>query len=81
MPDRSPRGKLPLSQLRPGDLLIYCPQATHVAAYLDKGKIVQAPWHGMIVNIVATDANPILSTLRPDPAAGSPAAWHTAHPG
>ncbi|OIV38543.1 hypothetical protein BIV57_05260 [Mangrovactinospora gilvigrisea] len=63
--------RIPLSQLRPGDLLIYFPQATHVAMYLGNGKVVQAPRPGAVIDIVATDANPILGALRPDPAAGS----------
>lgn len=35
--------RVPMSELRPGDLVIYFPKATHVAMYLGDGMVVQAP--------------------------------------
>lgn len=35
--------RIPLAELRPGDLVVYFPEATHVALYLGDGMVVQAP--------------------------------------
>ncbi|MEU9387217.1 NlpC/P60 family protein, partial [Streptomyces sp. NPDC048279] len=62
---------IPLAELRPGDLVVYFPKATHVALYLGDGKVVQAPRPGARVKISPIAANPILGAVRPDPGAGS----------
>ncbi|MFH8406658.1 NlpC/P60 family protein [Streptomyces sp. NPDC018019] len=57
---------VPLSALRPGDLVIYFPGATHVAMYLGDGMVVQAPRPGAHVKISPIAANPLLGAVRPD---------------
>ncbi|MFI5802237.1 NlpC/P60 family protein [Streptomyces sp. NPDC051561] len=59
--------RVPLSALRPGDLVIYFPKATHVAIYLGNGRVVQAPRPGAHVKISPIAANPVLGAVRPDP--------------
>ncbi|MFI8351081.1 NlpC/P60 family protein [Streptomyces sp. NPDC085596] len=59
---------VPLNTLRPGDLVIYFPEATHVALYLGDGKVVQAPRTGENVKISPLAANPVLGAVRPDAA-------------
>ncbi|MEU1848435.1 NlpC/P60 family protein [Streptomyces sp. NPDC019990] len=58
---------VPLSELRPGDLVVYFPQATHVALYLGDGMVVQAPRPGAKVKVSPIAANPLLGAVRPDP--------------
>lgn len=62
--------KVPLNQLRPGDLVLYFEGATHVALYLGRGQVVQAPRPGDVVKISPIAANPLLGAVRPD--AGKP---------
>ncbi|GHF12504.1 NlpC/P60 family protein [Streptomyces griseoluteus] len=59
---------VPLNSLRPGDLVIYFPEATHVALYLGGGRVVQAPRTGENVKISPLAANPVLGAVRPDAA-------------
>ncbi|MFD4788400.1 NlpC/P60 family protein [Streptomyces sp. NPDC058459] len=59
---------VPLNSLRPGDLVVYFPEATHVALYLGDGKVVQAPRTGENVKISPLAANPVLGAVRPDAA-------------
>jgi cell wall-associated NlpC family hydrolase len=59
--------RVPLSGLRPGDLVIYFPGATHVALYAGNGLVVQAPRPGAKVKVSPIAANPILGAVRPDP--------------
>ncbi|MFI7384164.1 C40 family peptidase [Streptomyces sp. NPDC049813] len=61
--------RVPLSRLRPGDLVVYFPRATHVALYLGDGKVVQAPRPGSRVKVSPIAANPLLGAVRPDPGA------------
>ncbi|MER6121600.1 NlpC/P60 family protein [Streptomyces sp. NPDC001795] len=56
-----------LRDLRPGDLVVYYPEATHVALYLGDGMVVQAPRTGDRVRVSPIAANPILGAVRPDP--------------
>ncbi|MFE0106529.1 NlpC/P60 family protein [Streptomyces sp. NPDC059009] len=63
--------RVPLSELRPGDLVIYFPKATHVALYLGDGMVVQAPRLGARVKVSPIAANPLLGAVRPDPGAGA----------
>ncbi|MFJ9352267.1 NlpC/P60 family protein [Streptomyces sp. NPDC101237] len=60
---------IPLTDLRPGDLVVYFPEATHVALYLGDGKVVQAPRPGARIKVSPIAANPILGAVRPDPRA------------
>ncbi|OKI10245.1 glycoside hydrolase [Streptomyces sp. CB02923] len=57
---------VPLRALRPGDLVIYFPGATHVAMYLGDGRVVQAPRPGARVKVSPIAANPLLGAVRPD---------------
>ncbi|MGW7208959.1 NlpC/P60 family protein [Streptomyces sp. NPDC054837] len=58
--------RIPLKELRPGDLVVYFPDATHVGMYLGKGKIVQAPRTGEKIKVSPIASNPILGAVRPD---------------
>ncbi|MFG2880517.1 NlpC/P60 family protein [Streptomyces sp. NPDC048337] len=71
--------KVPLDQLRPGDLVVYFPKATHVALYVGQGKVIQAPRPGAKVKVSPLAANPLLGAVRPDPA-GTPLAEFTPPP-
>ncbi|WP_405642007.1 NlpC/P60 family protein [Streptomyces uncialis] len=59
--------RVPLGALRPGDLVVYFPGATHVALYLGGGRVVQAPRPGAKVKVSPVAANPVLGAVRPDP--------------
>lgn len=59
--------RVPLGELRPGDLVVYFPEATHVAMYLGGGLVVQAPRPGAKVKVSPIAANPVLGAVRPDP--------------
>ncbi|MFF7046420.1 NlpC/P60 family protein [Streptomyces massasporeus] len=59
--------RIPLDELRPGDLVVYFPKATHVALYLGDGLVVQAPRPGAKVKVSPIAANPVLGAVRPDP--------------
>ncbi|MFD8452105.1 C40 family peptidase [Streptomyces coelicoflavus] len=65
-----------LDQLRPGDLVVYFPEATHVALYLGDGMVVQAPRPGADVKVSPIAANPVLGAVRPDPG-GQPLRHYT----
>ncbi|MGW7193212.1 C40 family peptidase, partial [Streptomyces sp. NPDC054838] len=71
--------KVPLDRLRPGDLVVYFPTATHVALYIGDGKVIQAPRPGTTVKVSPIAANPVLGAVRPDPA-GTPLASFTLPP-
>ncbi|MFD3717770.1 NlpC/P60 family protein [Streptomyces sp. NPDC058674] len=59
--------KVPLDRLRPGDLVVYFPKATHVGLYIGDGKVIQAPRPGARVKVSPIAANPLLGAVRPDP--------------
>ncbi|MFD3975683.1 NlpC/P60 family protein [Streptomyces cyaneofuscatus] len=61
--------KVPVSSLRPGDLVVYFPKATHVALYIGDGLVVQAPRPGTKVKVSPLASNPLLGAVRPDPGA------------
>ncbi|WP_405794784.1 NlpC/P60 family protein [Streptomyces sp. NBC_01506] len=61
--------RVELSELRPGDLVVYFPKATHVAMYLGDGKVVHAPRPGGRVKVSPIASNPLLGAVRPDPGA------------
>lgn len=58
--------KVPMSLLRPGDLVVYFAGATHVAIYIGDGLVIQAPRPGAFVKVSPIAANPILGAVRPD---------------
>ncbi|MET9763163.1 NlpC/P60 family protein [Streptomyces sp. NPDC006372] len=57
--------------MRPGDLIIYFDDASHVAMYVGDGAIVHAPRPGRTVTIAGAGSMPILGVVRPDAEAGS----------
>ncbi|MFI8217274.1 NlpC/P60 family protein [Streptomyces sp. NPDC085932] len=59
--------RIDLDELRPGDLVVYFEEATHVALYLGDGRVVQAPRPGARVKVSPIAANPVLGAVRPDP--------------
>ncbi|MFF7365032.1 NlpC/P60 family protein [Streptomyces sp. NPDC008125] len=59
--------RVPVSSLRPGDLVVYYPEATHVALYIGDGLVVQAPRPGARVKVSPLASNPLLGAVRPDP--------------
>ncbi|MEV6753939.1 NlpC/P60 family protein [Streptomyces sp. NPDC051214] len=61
--------RVSLRKLRPGDLIVYFPKATHVALYLGDGMVIQAPRPGAKVKVSPIAANPVLGAVRPDPSA------------
>ncbi|MET8625031.1 NlpC/P60 family protein [Kitasatospora sp. NPDC004669] len=58
---------VPLNQLRPGDLVVYFQDASHVAMYIGGGLIVQAPRPGAFIKVSPIGSMPILGAVRPDP--------------
>ncbi|MEU3410405.1 NlpC/P60 family protein [Streptomyces sp. NPDC006658] len=57
--------RVPLDRLRPGDLVVYFPEATHVAMYVGDGKVVQAPRPGGKVKVSPLASHPVLGAVRP----------------
>ncbi|MFE5113921.1 NlpC/P60 family protein [Streptomyces sp. NPDC056663] len=57
---------VPVSRMRPGDLIIYYSDAHHVAIYTGGGKIIQAPRTGRPVYVSPAGSMPILGVVRPD---------------
>ncbi|QKW23336.1 C40 family peptidase [Kitasatospora sp. NA04385] len=56
-----------LRDLRPGDLVIYHGDASHVALYLGGGTVVHAPHTGTVVKLAPVAMLPVLGAVRPDP--------------
>ncbi|MEV0012891.1 NlpC/P60 family protein [Streptomyces sp. NPDC047973] len=59
--------RVPIGSLRPGDLVVYFPEATHVALYIGDGLVIQAPRPGATVKVSPLASNPLLGAVRPDP--------------
>ncbi|CAK7287601.1 NlpC/P60 family protein [Streptomyces misionensis] len=57
---------IPVKDMRPGDLVIYFDDASHVALYIGDGSIVQAPRPGRTVTVAGAGSMPILGVVRPD---------------
>lgn len=55
-----------VKDMRPGDLIIYFDDASHVAMYIGDGAIVHAPRPGRTVTIAGAGSMPILGVVRPD---------------
>jgi cell wall-associated NlpC family hydrolase len=55
-----------VTDMRPGDLVIYFDDASHVALYIGDGTIIQAPRPGRDVTIAGAGSMPILGVVRPD---------------
>ncbi|MFF3451055.1 NlpC/P60 family protein [Streptomyces sp. NPDC002667] len=57
---------VPIEDMRPGDLVIYFSDASHVALYIGDGKIIQAPRPGRWVYVSPAASMEILGVVRPD---------------
>jgi cell wall-associated NlpC family hydrolase len=55
-----------VKDMRPGDLIIYFDDASHVAIYVGDGAIIQAPRPGRTVTVAGAGSMPILGVVRPD---------------
>ncbi|MDT3397241.1 NlpC/P60 family protein [Streptomyces sp. B1866] len=58
--------KVPVSDVRPGDLIIYFSDASHVGMYVGDGRIVHAPRPGRQVTLAGAGSMQILGAVRPD---------------
>ncbi|MCK7622168.1 NlpC/P60 family protein [Streptomyces sp. RS10V-4] len=57
--------QVPLSQARPGDLVIYRSDASHVAMYVGNGQVVHAPYPGARVRYDPVGMMPVSAVTRP----------------
>ncbi|MFB7175119.1 NlpC/P60 family protein [Streptomyces sp. NPDC056254] len=57
--------RVKLEEMRPGDLIIYNPDATHVGMYIGDGKMVHAPRPGRHITLAGAGTMPILGVVRP----------------
>ncbi|MET7699965.1 MULTISPECIES: C40 family peptidase [unclassified Streptomyces] len=55
-----------VKDMRPGDLIIYFDDASHVGMYIGDGAVVHAPRPGRTVTITGAGSMPILGVVRPD---------------
>ncbi|MET9961067.1 NlpC/P60 family protein [Streptomyces sp. NPDC006326] len=58
--------KVALKDMRPGDLIIYFDDASHVALYVGDGAIIHAPRPGRNVTLAGAGSMPIKAVVRPD---------------
>lgn len=56
---------VPLGQARPGDLVIYRGDASHVAMYVGDGQVIHAPYPGARVRYDPVAMLPISAVTRP----------------
>ncbi|CAL9491378.1 hypothetical protein SUDANB6_03254 [Streptomyces sp. enrichment culture] len=52
--------------MRPGDLIVYFPDASHVGMYVGDGEVVHAPRPGRTITVTGAGTMPILGVVRPD---------------
>ncbi|MFH8615892.1 NlpC/P60 family protein [Streptomyces sp. NPDC017979] len=62
---RSAGRQVPLSQARPGDLVAYRDDASHIGMYVGGGRVVHAPYPGAAVRSDPVGMMPISSITRP----------------
>ncbi|MBT3154936.1 C40 family peptidase [Streptomyces sp. CHD11] len=58
--------RVPLESMRPGDLIIYHADASHVALYIGAGDMIHAPRPGRTVTVAPAGSMEILGVVRPD---------------
>lgn len=58
--------KVAVKDMRPGDLIIYFADASHVAMYIGDGAMVHAPRPGRNITIAGAGSMPIRAVVRPD---------------
>jgi len=56
--------QIPLSEARPGDLVIYRSDASHVGMYMGNGQVIHAPYPGAPVRYDPVDMLPVSSVTR-----------------
>ena len=56
---------VPISDIQPGDLVIYFAGRTHVGMYVGNGLIIHAPRPGSVVQFAAVNSMPINSVVQP----------------
>ncbi|MFI5941293.1 NlpC/P60 family protein [Streptomyces uncialis] len=54
------------SRMRPGDLIVYNTDASHIALYIGDGEMIHAPRPGRSVTVAGAGSMPILGVVRPD---------------
>ncbi|GAA1885995.1 C40 family peptidase [Streptantibioticus ferralitis] len=57
--------RVPLGQARPGDLIIYHNDASHVGMYVGGGKVIHAPYPGARVRYDSVGMMPVAAVVRP----------------
>ncbi|RLL67538.1 NlpC/P60 family protein [Streptomyces sp. Z26] len=58
--------RVPIAKMRPGDLIIYKKDASHVGMYVGGGDMVHAPRTGRQIVVEGAGSMPILGVVRPD---------------
>lgn len=56
---------VPVSDIRPGDLVVYFPGATHIGIYVGHGLVIHAPRPGSFVQFTPLGSMPINKVVRP----------------
>ncbi|CAL9497646.1 hypothetical protein SUDANB70_03380 [Streptomyces sp. enrichment culture] len=64
--------RVAVKDMRPGDLIIYFGDASHVGMYVGDGTMVHAPRPGRSVTLAGAGSMPILGVVRPDPDTRTP---------
>ncbi|NJQ00088.1 C40 family peptidase [Streptomyces zingiberis] len=62
-----------IADMRPGDLIVYHSDASHVGMYVGRGEIVHAPRPGRQITLAGAGSMRILGVVRPDPGEDGPA--------
>ncbi|MFF0729415.1 NlpC/P60 family protein [Streptomyces sp. NPDC004134] len=57
--------RVPLTAMRPGDIVVYHRDASHVALYLGHGRVLEAPRTGQRVRVVPVTIRPLRGAVRP----------------
>lgn len=58
--------RIKVGDMRPGDLIVYNKDASHIALYIGDGTIIHSPRPGRTVSIAGAGSMPILGVVRPD---------------
>ncbi|MCZ4508810.1 NlpC/P60 family protein [Streptomyces sp. ActVer] len=58
--------RIAVEAMRPGDLIVYNSDASHVAIYIGDGAIIHSPRPGRTVTIAGAGSMPILGVVRPE---------------
>ncbi|MEU3819738.1 MULTISPECIES: NlpC/P60 family protein [unclassified Streptomyces] len=58
--------RVAVGDMRPGDLIIYFGDASHVGMYIGDGQMVHAPRPGRHITVAGAGSMPILGVVRPD---------------